>query len=207
MTVAYGKPRREEITLRRRKRQAIVSHRIASSSDPSLAERFGFASQDAFLDTSPGSLRNIRESRCISKGSLPRGTACCSPLPPARAGGILTGWRLTSTDLMIREGLSSTRTCSSGSPRIQRRRTVWYKCSADRPVSEDDLRSLFEAARWAASSYNEQRWSYIVATKADPDGFNRLLSCLVEGNQAWPSPPGNDDTSRRIPNTRAWLPC
>ena len=29
---------------------------------------------------------------------------------------------------------------------------------ADRPVSDDDLRSLFEAARWAASSYNEQPW-------------------------------------------------
>src|SRR3954451_23954907 len=56
---------------------------------------------------------------------------------------------------------------------------------ADRPVSEDDLRSLFEAARWAASSYNEQPWSYIVATKADPEAFERLLSCLVEGNQAW----------------------
>ena len=56
---------------------------------------------------------------------------------------------------------------------------------ADRPVSEDDLRSLFEAARWAASSYNEQPWSYIVATKADAGEFERLLSCLVEGNQAW----------------------
>src|SRR5436190_16414859 len=56
---------------------------------------------------------------------------------------------------------------------------------ADRPVSGDDLRSLFEAARWAASSYNEQPWAYVVATKADPDAFARLLSCLVEGNQAW----------------------
>ena len=56
---------------------------------------------------------------------------------------------------------------------------------ADRPVSKDDLRSLFEAARWAASSYNEQPWSYIVATKADAAEFERLLSCLVEGNQAW----------------------
>src|SRR3954449_10659023 len=56
---------------------------------------------------------------------------------------------------------------------------------ADRPVSEEDLRSLFEAARWAASSYNEQPWSYIVATKADPEGFERLLSCLVEGNRTW----------------------
>jgi nitroreductase len=54
-----------------------------------------------------------------------------------------------------------------------------------RPVSENDLRSLFEAARWAASSYNEQPWSYIVATKDDPDEFARVLSCLVEVNQAW----------------------
>src|SRR5215208_2260047 len=56
---------------------------------------------------------------------------------------------------------------------------------ADRPVSEEDLRSLFEAARWAASSYNEQPWSYIVATKSGLEEFERLLSCLVEGNQAW----------------------
>ena len=56
---------------------------------------------------------------------------------------------------------------------------------ADRPVSVDELRSVFEAARWAASSYNEQPWSYIVATKEEPAEFERLLSCLVEGNQAW----------------------
>ena len=55
----------------------------------------------------------------------------------------------------------------------------------DRPVSEADLRSLFEAARWAASSYNEQPWSYLVATKENPDYFQQLLSCLVEGNQIW----------------------
>jgi nitroreductase len=56
---------------------------------------------------------------------------------------------------------------------------------AERPVSDDDIRSLFEAARWAASSYNEQPWSYIVATKANMAEFERLLSCLVEGNQPW----------------------
>lgn len=56
---------------------------------------------------------------------------------------------------------------------------------ADRPVSDDDLRSLFEAARWAESSYNEQPWTYILATKGEPDEFDRLLSCLVEGNQGW----------------------
>jgi nitroreductase len=56
---------------------------------------------------------------------------------------------------------------------------------SDRTVSDDDLKSLFEAARWAASSYNEQPWRYIVATKASTAEFERLLSCLVEGNQAW----------------------
>ena len=56
---------------------------------------------------------------------------------------------------------------------------------AARPVAKDDLHSLFEAARWAASSYNEQPWSYLVGTKEAPEDFTRVLSCLVEGNQAW----------------------
>jgi nitroreductase len=56
---------------------------------------------------------------------------------------------------------------------------------ADRPVPRADLLSLFEAARWAASSYNERPWGYVVATKEDSAEFARLLSCLVEGNQAW----------------------
>ena len=56
---------------------------------------------------------------------------------------------------------------------------------AERPVSRADLLSLFEAARWAPSSYNEQPWSYLVATKDNPAEFARLLSCLVDGNQVW----------------------
>jgi nitroreductase len=55
----------------------------------------------------------------------------------------------------------------------------------DRPVSEADLRSLFEAARWAASSYNEQPWNYLVATRENSQEFSRLLSCLAETNRAW----------------------
>lgn len=55
----------------------------------------------------------------------------------------------------------------------------------ERPVSQADLRSLFEAARWAASSYNEQPWSYLIATKENPEHFQQLLSCLVEANQIW----------------------
>jgi nitroreductase len=56
---------------------------------------------------------------------------------------------------------------------------------ADRPVAEADRLSLFEAARWAASSYNEQPWNYLVATQENPREFARLLACLVEANQAW----------------------
>ncbi len=56
---------------------------------------------------------------------------------------------------------------------------------ATRPVSKADLLSLFEAARWAPSSYNEQPWSYLLATREDPEAFARMLSCLVEGNRAW----------------------
>jgi nitroreductase len=56
---------------------------------------------------------------------------------------------------------------------------------ANKPVSDEDLRSLFEAARWAASSYNEQPWNYLLAKKEDAQEFSRLLSCLVEFNQSW----------------------
>ena len=38
---------------------------------------------------------------------------------------------------------------------------------ADRPVAAADLRSLLEAARWAASGFNEQPWRFIVATRED----------------------------------------
>jgi nitroreductase len=55
----------------------------------------------------------------------------------------------------------------------------------DRPVPDADLRSLFEAARWAASSFNEQPWTYLVATQENPAQFHQLLSCLVEFNQVW----------------------
>src|SRR5438445_764285 len=54
-----------------------------------------------------------------------------------------------------------------------------------RPVSAETLKILFEAARWAPSSFNDQPWAYIVATKDDPEEFQRVLSTLVEGNRAW----------------------
>ena len=56
---------------------------------------------------------------------------------------------------------------------------------SDRIVEPEKLRSLWEAARWAASSFNEQPWSFIVATRQQPEEHARLLSCLVEKNQQW----------------------
>ncbi|MEH2333620.1 nitroreductase family protein [Nostoc sp.] len=56
---------------------------------------------------------------------------------------------------------------------------------SNRTVERDKLLSLLEAARWAASSYNEQPWSLIVATQDQPSEYARLLSCLLEFNQSW----------------------
>lgn len=54
-----------------------------------------------------------------------------------------------------------------------------------RPVERDILLSLLEAARWAASSNNEQPWSYLIATKDQPAEYDKMHACLLPGNQAW----------------------
>jgi nitroreductase len=56
---------------------------------------------------------------------------------------------------------------------------------SDKAVSPETLRSLFEAARWAPSSSNEQPWVYLVATKEDTENFQKMLSILVEFNVGW----------------------
>ena len=54
-----------------------------------------------------------------------------------------------------------------------------------RPVEPEKLRSVFEAARWAASCFNEQPWRFVVATQADPAAFARVLGLLAGKNQQW----------------------
>jgi nitroreductase len=54
-----------------------------------------------------------------------------------------------------------------------------------KPVARETLLTLLEAARWAASSNNDQPWSFIVTTRDEPEAFARLLGCLTPGNQAW----------------------
>jgi len=52
-------------------------------------------------------------------------------------------------------------------------------------VPAEVLRSLFEAARWAPSSNNEQPWAYLVATKDNAAEFENMVSVLVEFNAMW----------------------
>ena len=65
-------------------------------------------------------------------------------------------------------------------------RTRWSpRAFSPQPVPPGILRILFEAARWAPSSTNEQPWRFIVATKDDAETHARLLSTLAETNQFW----------------------
>ena len=54
-----------------------------------------------------------------------------------------------------------------------------------RSLDLDQVKALFEAARWAPSSGNEQPWRFIVARKEDRESFEKIVSVLVEGNQLW----------------------
>jgi nitroreductase len=57
---------------------------------------------------------------------------------------------------------------------------------ADRPVEPEKLRRMLEAARWTMSSYNEQPWRYVVASRhEDPETYEAILGSLAEGNQSW----------------------
>ena len=58
-------------------------------------------------------------------------------------------------------------------------------CFSTRLVPREDLLSLFEAARRATASFNEQPWRYVVATRDRIEEFERVLSCLLEGDRTW----------------------
>src|SRR5258708_15875019 len=60
---------------------------------------------------------------------------------------------------------------------------------SEKEIAPADLRSLFEAARWAPSSSNEQPWAFIVATRNDQENFTKPLQPLLEFNVNWPSTP------------------
>ncbi|MGD1834098.1 MAG: nitroreductase family protein, partial [Nitrososphaeraceae archaeon] len=51
-------------------------------------------------------------------------------------------------------------------------------------ILEKDLMSLFEAARWAPSEFNNQPWRFIYAKRNTPE-WNKLFNLMVEFNQLW----------------------
>lgn len=55
---------------------------------------------------------------------------------------------------------------------------------SDREVSAKDLRTIFEAVRWAASSFNEQPWRFLVGRRGDST-YDKIFRSLGEFNQAW----------------------
>jgi nitroreductase len=55
---------------------------------------------------------------------------------------------------------------------------------ANRDVSPTDLKKIFEAARWSASSYNEQPWRFLVGTRNSLT-YKKIFSSLIGFNQSW----------------------
>jgi nitroreductase len=51
-------------------------------------------------------------------------------------------------------------------------------------LDDDTIMSLFEAARWAPSSYNNQPWRFIYA-KRNTENWSKLFNLLAEANKVW----------------------
>jgi len=54
-----------------------------------------------------------------------------------------------------------------------------------RVVEDEKILTCLEAARWAASSFNDQPWSWIIARRQDTVEFERMVGCLMEPNRGW----------------------
>ncbi|GJD47573.1 malonic semialdehyde reductase RutE [Methylobacterium crusticola] len=52
------------------------------------------------------------------------------------------------------------------------------------PIADADLMAMFEAARWAPSSYNSQPWRFVYARRDTPR-WEPLFGLLVPFNQGW----------------------
>lgn len=62
----------------------------------------------------------------------------------------------------------------------------WSPRAIGTDMEEEDLKALFEAARWAPSSYNNQSWRFIYATHEDSE-FDNFKSLLSDFNAEWAS--------------------
>lgn len=53
-----------------------------------------------------------------------------------------------------------------------------------KPLSEGEVRTLIEAARWSPSCFNSQPWRFIYALNGD-EQWDRLFDLLMDMNQVW----------------------
>src|SRR2546421_7725602 len=51
-------------------------------------------------------------------------------------------------------------------------------------ISQDELMGLFEAARWAPSSFNAQQWRALYARR-NTDHWPVFFDLLVDANKSW----------------------
>ncbi len=52
-------------------------------------------------------------------------------------------------------------------------------------LSTVQIETLFEAARWAPSSMNEQPWHFLYATKDQPELWSKIFDTLADANKVW----------------------
>jgi len=56
---------------------------------------------------------------------------------------------------------------------------------SDKVPSKESLNRMLKAASWAASSFNEQPWRFILGIKGEGEAYDRIFESLNEFNQAW----------------------
>jgi nitroreductase len=57
---------------------------------------------------------------------------------------------------------------------------------ASKPVSQEQILALLEAARWAPSCFGDQPWRFIVWNKStDEKAWQQAFDCVVPNNQTW----------------------
>ncbi|WP_068471515.1 nitroreductase family protein [Candidatus Protochlamydia phocaeensis] len=61
---------------------------------------------------------------------------------------------------------------------------VSYRAFGEERLTEEELMALFEAARWAPSSYNNQPWRFVYGRRGEKE-WDILFNVLIEFNKSW----------------------
>ncbi len=61
---------------------------------------------------------------------------------------------------------------------------VSSRAFSEERLTEEELMSLFEAARWTPSSYNDQPWRFVYARRGEKE-WETLFNVLADPNKIW----------------------